>query len=278
MTQLSVAADSARRQVCRGARGDATTGPSGSDYAEDRGSYAGAVRRDSGGRACDHADAPVPARDEPAENPEELRLHGRGLRERPDAGDDEILMLPRNTHVPPTSGEELWPTSKPVPPTPLVLTRYEPAEHLEESRPQGRGVRERLDAGDDETSVLPRNTLVPPTSGEEPRPTSKPVPQVTKAESRQRDGSEWRGESKTKVVSERGRLRLGEVMERRDYSFKREAGEIVTVFAFDFSPPNHMDGIWSQIDDHFCALLPTNAQLGQHCAPNATRIVGPSVM
>ena len=177
-------------------------------------------------------------------------------------------MLPRNTHVPSTSGEEPWPTSKPVPPTPLVLTRYEPAEHLEESRPQGRGLRERLDAGDDETSVLPRNTLVPPTSGEEPWPT----------ESRQRDGSEWRGESKTKVVSERGRLRLGEVVEGRDYSFKREAGEIVTVFAFDFPPPNHMDGIWSQIDDHFCALLPTNARLGQHCAANATRIVGPSVM
>ena len=34
---------------------------------KDRGSPAVAVRRHGGGRACDHADAPVPARDEPAE-------------------------------------------------------------------------------------------------------------------------------------------------------------------------------------------------------------------
>ena len=53
-----VSEDSARRQGCRGARGDASTGPSVSDCAEDGGSPAGAVRRQSSGCACVHADAP----------------------------------------------------------------------------------------------------------------------------------------------------------------------------------------------------------------------------
>ena len=57
----------------------------------------------------------VLARDEPAENPEESRLHGRGLRGRPDAGDDETSVPPRNSRSPPTSTEEPWPTLKLVP-------------------------------------------------------------------------------------------------------------------------------------------------------------------
>ena len=46
---------------------------------------------------------------------------------KPDGGDDKTSVLPRNTHVPPTSGEELGPTSKPVPPTPKA--RYSKAEY-----------------------------------------------------------------------------------------------------------------------------------------------------
>ena len=76
----------------------------------------------------------VLASDEPAENREELRLQGRGLRELLDAGDDGTHVLPRNTRVPPVPGEEQWSTLKP---TPASLC-------------------ERLDAGDDETLVLPR--------------------------------------------------------------------------------------------------------------------------
>ena len=76
----------------------------------------------------------VLASDEPAENPEELRLQGRGLRELLDAGDDATSVLPRNTRVPSAPGDEQWSTLKPTP----------------------AGLRERPDAGDDETSVLPR--------------------------------------------------------------------------------------------------------------------------
>ena len=46
------------RRLC--ARVDATTGPSSSDGAENGGSHAGAVRRQSSGCACDHASMPVP--------------------------------------------------------------------------------------------------------------------------------------------------------------------------------------------------------------------------
>ena len=42
----------------------------------------------------------VLARDEPAENPEESRLQGRGLRERPEPGDDETLMPSRYPRIP----------------------------------------------------------------------------------------------------------------------------------------------------------------------------------
>ena len=49
-----------RQGCCRYACGDATTGPSDSDWVEDRGSPPGAVRRQSCGDACDHADVPVP--------------------------------------------------------------------------------------------------------------------------------------------------------------------------------------------------------------------------
>ena len=48
--------DSVHRQDCRYACGDAANGPSYSDFVEDCGSPAGAVRRDSCGGACDHAD------------------------------------------------------------------------------------------------------------------------------------------------------------------------------------------------------------------------------
>ena len=48
-------ADTIHRHGCRYACGDATAGPSGSDGAEDCGSPAGAIRRDSCGCACDHA-------------------------------------------------------------------------------------------------------------------------------------------------------------------------------------------------------------------------------
>ena len=41
------------------------------------------------------------ARDEPAENPKDSRLQGRGLRERPDGGDDDTSVLPRNPRIPP---------------------------------------------------------------------------------------------------------------------------------------------------------------------------------
>ena len=50
------------------------------------------------------ASALMLASDEPAENPEELPLQGRGLRERPDAGDDAASVLPRNTRCPPAPG------------------------------------------------------------------------------------------------------------------------------------------------------------------------------
>ena len=53
-------ADSAHRQGRRRAGGDATTGLSDSDFIEDCGSPAGAVRRQSHGGACDHADVPMP--------------------------------------------------------------------------------------------------------------------------------------------------------------------------------------------------------------------------
>ena len=53
-----VSADSQRRQGCRPACGDATTGPSGSDCAGEGGGPAGAVRRQNGGSGCDHAGAP----------------------------------------------------------------------------------------------------------------------------------------------------------------------------------------------------------------------------
>ena len=45
-----------RRHTC----GDAATAPSDSDCVEDSGNPAGAVRRQSCGGACEHADAPVP--------------------------------------------------------------------------------------------------------------------------------------------------------------------------------------------------------------------------
>ena len=80
------------------------------------------------------ASPPVLASDKPAENPEELRIQDRGLREPLDAGDDATSVLPRNTRCPPAPGEEQWSTLQPI---------------LD-------GLRERPDAGDDETSVLPR--------------------------------------------------------------------------------------------------------------------------
>ena len=46
------------QQGCRSARGDATTGPPGSDSGEDGGGPTGALRRQSCGGACVHADAP----------------------------------------------------------------------------------------------------------------------------------------------------------------------------------------------------------------------------
>ena len=52
------ARDHADHAGYRRARGYATTGPSGSDCAEDGGSPAEAVRRQDGGGACDHAVAP----------------------------------------------------------------------------------------------------------------------------------------------------------------------------------------------------------------------------
>ena len=49
-------ADFLHRQSCRHAGGDAVPGPSKSDFVEDCGSPAGAVRRDNCGGTCDHAD------------------------------------------------------------------------------------------------------------------------------------------------------------------------------------------------------------------------------
>ena len=60
--------------------------------------------------------------------------------------------------------------------SPLVLARDEPSENLEESRPKSRGLRERPDAGDGGTSVLPRNPRIAPESAEEPWCTVKPAP------------------------------------------------------------------------------------------------------
>ena len=77
----------------------------------------------------------VLASDKPAENPEELRPQGRGLREPLDAGDEATSgVAAQHTLSSRQPGEEQWSTLQPI---------------LD-------GLRERLDAGDDETSVLPR--------------------------------------------------------------------------------------------------------------------------
>ena len=82
--------------------------------------------------------------------------------------------------IAPPAGEQVIPQERlraqtveqrvdiPMPPimaSPLVLASGEPADSPEELRPQGRGLRELLDAGDDATSVLQRNTRVPPAPG-----------------------------------------------------------------------------------------------------------------
>ena len=109
------------------------------------------------------------ARDEPAENLEDSRL---ALRERPDGSDDETSVPPRNPRIPPAPAEVPWPTLKPVPPT------YQPEEDGPSGTgsTQGRGLRERPDAGDDETSIPLRSPRFPPASAEEPWHTLKPVP------------------------------------------------------------------------------------------------------
>ena len=56
--------------------------------------------------------------------------------------------------------------------SPLVLARDAPAEKPEPP-PQGSGLRERLDAGDDETSVPSRYPCIPPSSVEKPWPALK---------------------------------------------------------------------------------------------------------
>ena len=79
-------------------------------HSEDEIASASVVGQDHGGSP---ARTPVPQIAEPAEN---SRSSPRYLRERPDAGDDDTAVLPRNTH------EGAWPTSKPVPPS------YQPEE------------------------------------------------------------------------------------------------------------------------------------------------------
>ena len=49
--------------------------------------------------------------------PQARQCHPRYLCERLDASDDDTAVLPRNTHLPPPSGEGPWPTVKPVPPS-----------------------------------------------------------------------------------------------------------------------------------------------------------------
>ena len=93
--------------------------------------------------------------------------------------------------IAPPAGEQVIPQERlraqtveqrvdiPMPPimaSPLLLASGEPADSPEELRPQGRGLRELLDAGDDATSVLQRNTRVPPAPGEEHRSTFKLFP------------------------------------------------------------------------------------------------------
>ena len=56
--------------------------------------------------------SPFVLADEPAKNPEESRLQGRGLRERPGAGDDETSVPPTNPRLPLTSTGEPWPALK----------------------------------------------------------------------------------------------------------------------------------------------------------------------
>ena len=69
-------ADFPHLQSCRYACGDAVTGPSDSDCIEDSGKPAGAVRRQSCGRACDQADGPGnQACQDPADS-----THRRGCR------------------------------------------------------------------------------------------------------------------------------------------------------------------------------------------------------
>ena len=108
---------------------------------------------------------------------EEPRLQGRGIRERPDAGDNDTSLPPRSPHLPPVPAEKPWPMLKSVPPKiqpgansistlgrgpvgppgtgsteealsapPLVLTRHEPAKNLRFSQ------RLTADAGDVVTS------------------------------------------------------------------------------------------------------------------------------
>ena len=93
--------------------------------------------------------------------------------------------------IAPPAGEQVIPQERlraltveqrvdiPMPPimaSPLVLASGEPAENPEELRLQGRGLRQPLDAGDDATSVLQRNTRCSPAPGEERRSTFKPIP------------------------------------------------------------------------------------------------------
>ena len=107
-----------------------------------------------------------PLSDEPAESPEEPRLQGSGLRERPDAGDGETSVPPRNPLLPPSSVEKLGQR--------CALCRQEVSMKKTGEEDQsgyvGHGLRERLDAGEnqDETSMPPRNPRIPPTSAEEP--------------------------------------------------------------------------------------------------------------
>ena len=71
-----VPADLLHRQGCRYASGDAVKGPSDSDCIEDSGKLAGAVRRQSCGRACDPADGPG---DQACQDPTDS-MHRRGCR------------------------------------------------------------------------------------------------------------------------------------------------------------------------------------------------------
>ena len=147
--------------VVRCVRGDATTGPSGSNCAENGGSHDGAVNRQSSGCACHHAGMPVPQ-----VATQDTLLSERIHEQVVDHPDDQACRLSTDSvHRQGCRRACCGAAAGPSNPRPS------PSQN--EPRHQDSGLRERRDASDDETSVLPRSPRSPPPSAEEPWPTLK---------------------------------------------------------------------------------------------------------